>query len=114
MCCYMYFSALGEGWVPVLMDNDHEHNFLRAAQRGINDTRSYWIGGTARWHAGSPYDPTPGSPEDFLDDSISMFHLINTYLSLLEFNLESSVGLSTDTNLRRQNDFYSGTPLHKI
>ena len=74
LMCHIYFSALGEGWAPVLMDNNHERNFITAAQRGINDTRSYWIGGTARWLASTRYDPVPGTPGNWLDDTISMIH----------------------------------------
>ena len=94
MCCYMYFSALGESWAPVLMNNDHERNFLKAAQRGINDTRSYWIGGTDRWHAGSPYDPTLGSPEDFLDDTISIHVPFNQHI-LMTVRIQSNARSST-------------------
>ena len=76
----IYFLVLGKGWAPAVMGNNHERSFLIAAQRGTNDTRSYWIGGRARWMSSSPYDPEPGTPEDWLDETISMFHLSNTHI----------------------------------
>ena len=78
------------------MDNNQERSFLTAAQRSTNDTRSYWIGGRARWMNSAPYDPVPGSPEDWLDETISMLYLFDTHMIA---GNPSSAKLLTHTNL---------------
>ena len=37
---------MGNGWGPAVLDNTMELEFIKQAQRGFNDIRSYWISGT--------------------------------------------------------------------
>ena len=38
--------GIGHGWAPTVIDSRPEQNFIREAQKGLNDIRSYWIGGS--------------------------------------------------------------------
>ena len=42
----IWLQGLGGGWIPVRLTDQEELNFIRVAQRGLSDDRSYWIGGS--------------------------------------------------------------------
>ena len=42
--CFL-LSGLGEGWAPAVLNSRAELNFLKQAQKGFSDDRSYWLGG---------------------------------------------------------------------
>ena len=41
-----YILELGNGWAPVILETEEEFNFVRAADRIINNPRNYWIDGS--------------------------------------------------------------------
>ena len=42
-----YFSELGDGWAPTVLDTEVEHDFIRQSQRDLGDAQNYFIGGSA-------------------------------------------------------------------
>ena len=52
----MYLSELGDGWVPAILNTQVETDFIRQAQKGLTDDRSYWIGGSTNTESGSIID----------------------------------------------------------
>ena len=42
----LVFLELGDGWGPAILETEAEFNFVREADKSINDTNSYWIGGS--------------------------------------------------------------------
>ena len=42
----LYFSALGEGWAPAILNSPEELDFIRQGQLWFSDDRSYWLGGS--------------------------------------------------------------------
>ena len=53
---FYYFQALGRGWGVAVLDNQVEADFIRQAQRGIDDLRSYWISGSTNTTHGTVID----------------------------------------------------------
>ena len=43
----MYFSELGGGWAPAVLNTEIEHDFIRASQKGLSDAGDYFIAGSA-------------------------------------------------------------------
>ena len=42
-----YFSELGDGWGPTVLETEVEHDFIRQSQRGLSDAQNYFIAGSA-------------------------------------------------------------------
>ena len=42
----MYTLELGDGWAPGILETEQEYDFVEVVQRGLTDSRSYWIGGS--------------------------------------------------------------------
>ena len=42
----MYTLEIGDGWARSLLETEQEYEFVKVAQRGLADDRSYWIGGS--------------------------------------------------------------------
>ena len=49
----MIFPELGDGWAPTVLNDQREVDFIKAAQKGLSDSRSYWIGGSISSEPGS-------------------------------------------------------------
>ena len=47
---------MGNGWSPAVLDNTMELEFIKQAQKGFDDTRSYWISGTTNVAAREVFD----------------------------------------------------------
>ena len=43
----LYFSELGDGWAPTVLETEVEHDFIRQSQKGLNNSEDYFIGGSA-------------------------------------------------------------------
>ena len=44
---------LGDGWSSAILDNQREYDFVKVAQKGVINNRSYWIGGSTNQGAWS-------------------------------------------------------------
>ena len=42
----MFFSELGDGWAPAVLDTRDEHDFINQSQKGWSDDQNYFIGGS--------------------------------------------------------------------
>ena len=40
-------SGIGPGWMSARINSEAELDFIRESQKGLSDTRSYWIGGSS-------------------------------------------------------------------
>ena len=43
----MFFSALGDGWGPAVLETEIEHDFIKAGQKGLSNAQDYFIAGSA-------------------------------------------------------------------
>ena len=50
---------MGDGWSPAVINDRMEFNFIREAQRGLTDNRSYWIGGSTNAEDFDTFGLTP-------------------------------------------------------
>ena len=41
-------SDIGNGWIPALINDQTELDFIRESQRGLSNNHDYYIGGTTR------------------------------------------------------------------
>ena len=48
-----YILELGGGWSPTILETEREMMFIREAQKGFSDARSYWIGGFTDFYPSS-------------------------------------------------------------
>ena len=44
---FCFFSALGNGWAPTVLETEIENDFIRASQKGLSDAGDYFIAGSA-------------------------------------------------------------------
>ena len=42
------FLEIGSGWIPAMVTSETEYHFLVEHQKGLNNSQSYWIGGSTR------------------------------------------------------------------
>ena len=42
----LHFQDLGLGWEPAILNTSREILYIRQAQRGFSDAKSFWIGGS--------------------------------------------------------------------
>ena len=47
---------MGNGWGPSVLDNTMELKFIKQAQKGFDNNRSYWISGTTNVAARRVFD----------------------------------------------------------
>ena len=43
---YYFFSEIGLGWMPDIMNSEAERDYIKDSQRLLSDVRTYWIGGS--------------------------------------------------------------------
>ena len=48
----IYFTDLGHGWGPAVIDSLNEVRFIQENQKRLTDERSYWIGGSTNSEPG--------------------------------------------------------------
>ena len=41
-------SDIGNGWIPALINDQTELDFIRESQRGLSNNHDYYIGGTTQ------------------------------------------------------------------
>ena len=42
-----FFSEIGLGWMPAIMNSEAQRDFIRESQRLLSDVRTYFVGGSA-------------------------------------------------------------------
>ena len=62
MCNWL---EMGSGWIPAVINNRMEMNFIKQGQRGFSDSRSYWIGGKTNTNPGDFFEYSAYIPEIF-------------------------------------------------
>ena len=53
LICTLFMFELGDGWRAAILDNQREYDFVKVAQKGVVNNKSYWIGGStsqAAWN----------------------------------------------------------------
>ena len=44
----LIFSEIGSGWIPTILSDESELDFVVESQRALSNNQSYWIGGSAQ------------------------------------------------------------------
>ena len=65
----MFFSEIGNGWKPTVLDTQGEYDFIREGQKSFNSSAPYWVGGSANatLHAFFNYS-------DYIRDNSGNYH----------------------------------------
>ena len=91
------FLDFGEGWVPAVLNNQRELDFIREGQKLFcHNDRSYWIGGSTNIQTGSTFN-------------ISQYNTGDTGNMMLMFNSTSEINLSVKIIKRYNECFLSNT-----
>ena len=51
-----YFSDLGDGWGPAVLETEVEHDFIRQSERGLTNAQNYFIAGSAFPNTSGSFD----------------------------------------------------------
>ena len=68
---YYFFSEIGLGWMPAIMNSEAERDFIKDSQRLLSDVRTFWIGGfipasgASNFPSYIPRQPEEGSLVEF-------------------------------------------------
>ena len=45
---FVFFSEIGPGWMPAILESRAERVFVKESQKLLSDIRTYWIGGNIK------------------------------------------------------------------
>ena len=104
------FLDLGEGWVPAVLNNQRELDFIREGQKLFcHNDRSYWIGGSTNIQRGSTFNISQYNTGD-TGNMMPMFNStseINLSLKIINRYNECILSTITSVYFTRTNSLYS-------